>query len=504
MFKRFNASGIVRAVAVLTFAPLAAWGSAVSEENTRNGINYLAHGKAEAARQALELAVKADATDAQAVFYLGTAYNRLGRYSEARRALRFSADNGYVHPDADFEAGWAAMGTGDYAACLTLLQRFEHQTPGRAQTSEFLGRCSLESGATDDAARHLEEALRRDPALLPTVELYRARLALLRQDPDAARKSFTALASSQSEVGRALRQSAVLAAAIAPPPPAWAFGVTTTVGHNDNVIGLGNTTPLPTDISSKKANFFRMNAGLAYTHWTSQRTAFRAGYALLLDRYDGIGAANLDDHFLYGDWFHALTPKTDLSFRISHEYTYVGSNRLRNVTALRPAVSYRFTNHSQTEFAVSHALSSYHANVQQAFNRDGKSNTLSATHYFRLPDSRWRFALGGTYTANRTTGNDFSFDGHGLSASVRYDFPKKVMAVIGVAQNFQYYRNANSLTGSRFVRNDEQLVLSGQLSGPLTPSVNWYAQVQKLKNASNVSFYAFRQNVISIGIGANF
>jgi hypothetical protein len=356
----------------------------------------------------------------------------------------------------------------------------------------------------DEAATLLDEALRRDPALLPTVELYRARLALARQDPEAARKRIITVASSQSEVGRALRQSAILTAAVAPPPPAWRFGLTTTVGHNDNVIGLGNTTPLPTDISSKKAGFIRMNAGISYSHWVSQRTAFRAGYALLLDRYDGIGAANLDDHFLYGDWFHALTPETDLSFRLSHEYTYVGSSRLRNVTALRPAVNYRFTPNSQTEFAISHALSSYHANVQQAFNRDGKSNTFSATHFLRLPESRWSAAVGGSYTVNRTTGNDFSFDGHGISASVRYDFSGKTSAVIGVAQNFQNYKNNNSLNGSRFVRDDEQLVLSGQVTGPLTPALSWYVNAQKLKNASNVSFYAFRQNVISVGIGANF
>lgn len=451
-------------------------------------------------------AVKADPKDLHAVFLQGAALNRLGSYREAFLLFRSLEAQGVKHAEMDFEAGWALMGIGEARACINRLERFEKTAPGRGQTSEFLGRCYLQLREFDRAETLLKQATEREPKLKPSVNLSLARLEQARNRPDAARERLKDAAEANAPTGRALRNILGLPEPVFQPEQPLRLSAAFSIGHNDNVIGLGSTIPLPADITREGADFWRANFGASYTRALAAQTNATLGYALLVDRYHGLPAADVNDHFLYGDLFHVFRERIGASLRLSHQYTELGSSRFRDQTALRPALSYRFTENSVTEAAYSYSVADHHFATSPVFSRDGHAKELSATHQFRVPRSAWSGTVGAAHTRNRAEGGDFNFDSTGISSSVRYDFTPRVSGALGLSYARSDFRNPNSLAGSgfSFARKDEQTALSAQLAGRLTERLRWFVQAQHLRNDSNIAFFEFKQNTVSAGIAANF
>ena len=379
-------------------------------------------------------------------------------------------------------------------------------SPGRGQASEFLGRCYLALRQYDKAETMLKRALERDPRLAPTVNLSLAALEQARGKPEAARAHLESVASADAPTGRALRELAGPPEPVTQPDKPLRLSLSLSIGHNDNVIGLGNTIPLPTDISRKGASFTRLSGGASYSNQLDNATALTLGYALLLDRYEDLGSANLVDNYLYADLFRQATDRMGLSLRVSGQVTELAGRRFRDVVGVRPAVSYRFSNDAVTEFAYAYSDSIYKTPVAAAFSRDGDAHALSAVHSFRLRGTNWSGAVGATYGINRGEGSDFKSDSLGASATLRYTFPNRIVAALGLSVTRDDYRNPNSLAGAgfAFAREDRQNVVSGQFTGPLTDNLRWFVQAQKLRNRSNISFYDYKQNGVSAGIAADF
>ena len=491
---------------VLLCTTTAALASPESEALKQQGRQSLANAQFMEASERFAAAVKADARDTEAAFLLGVAANRAGQFSVSGPALRQAQSGGYRNPDLEFELGWAALGAGQARACIAHLERFEAEAPGRGQTSEFLGRCHLALKEYDRAEARFKQALERDARLAPTVNLSLASLAQARGKPDAARAHLESASSADAPTGRALRELAGPPDEAIQPDKPLRLSMSFAVGHNDNVIGLGNTIPLPTDISRKGADYARLALGGSYTRQLTARSSATAGYALLLDRYDGLSSSNLNDHYLYLDLFHQATERVGLSLRTSAEYTELGGSSFRDLWALRPAISYRFSANAVTELSYNYSDSDYKFPTAPVFNRDGTAHGLALMHSFRLSGTRWGGAVGLSYNRNNAQGSDFQFDSLGASAAVRYTFANRIVAAFSVSGTSDDYRNLNSLagTGFSFARADRQQVASVQFTGPLSDKLRWFVQAQALRNKSNIAFYEYKQNVATGGIAVDF
>jgi hypothetical protein len=398
------------------------------------------------------------------------------------------------------------MGMGQARTCVERLERYEAAVPGRGQASEFMGRCLLSLREYARAEAMFARALERDPRLAPTVNLSMAAVEQARGRRDAARTRMEALTDTDAPTGRALRDLAGPPDPPIQPDKPLRASLSFSAGHNSNVIALGNTIPLPTDITRKSADFTRWTGGATYTHQLDAATSATLGYALLTDRYDGLGSANLVDHFFYADIFRQTTERVGVSLRMAGELTDLAGTRFRNVVSFRPAVSYRFSGDSVTELAYGYANSEYRNTVPGVFDRNGDSQSLSLVHSFRLRGTNWSGAVGATYTENRTEGSDFDSHGIGASGTIRYTFDNRIVVALGAGFTRDDYRNPNSLAGGGFAyaRADKQQVVSLQATGPLAERLRWFVQGQSLRNSSNIVFYDYKQTVVSGGIAADF
>ncbi|MCC6209822.1 MAG: tetratricopeptide repeat protein [Burkholderiales bacterium] len=490
----------------LLCSTMAALASPESEALKREGLQSLAAGRFDAAMERFAAAARSDPADLQALYLQGVAANRLGQFSAAEPALRRAEAGGYRDPELDFELGWAALAGGRAQECLDRLERFEAAAPGRGQVSEFRGRCHLARRELDKAEALFRQALSRDPRLAPTVNLSLAALEQERGKPAAAQEHLEVAVSADAPTGRALRDLAGPPEPPEQPDKPLRLSASIAGGHNSNVIALGKTIPLPTDISNKSAYFARTAFGASYSRQMTQSTGVTAGYALLLDRYENLSSSNLNDHYLYADMFHQATERMALSMRANAEYTGLGGDRFRNLWGLRPALSYRFLRNSVTEFSYTYASSDYKVQTAPVYDRDGPARNLAAVHSFRLGGTDWSGAVGLSRNRNDTQGSDFQSHSWGASGTMRYTFANRVVLAFGASALRDNYDNPNSLAGSGFAyeRKDRQRTLSTQVSGPLAPSLRWFAQAQHLRNKSNIAFYEYDQTVFSAGLAADF
>ena len=468
------------------------------------GISAMERMDYRAALSKFSAAVKADFNDWEAVFFEGMAQNRLGNYDMALPTLQLAAKKGYTSPEMDFELGWAHMGLKSYMKARESFEKYEAASPGKGQTSEFIGRCQLALGRLEQAEASFNEALRRDPALKPTVELYLAGLEGRRKNKDAAEAHLREAMGTDSSVGRALRSEGlgVRRAETAPEKP-FSFSLSILAGYNDNVIALGNTTPLPSDISRKDDLFTRGNLNLGYGV-SGADSRVGAGYSLTADAYNGITTANTTDNYLFVDYQRLYNDNLSGAFRVSDEFTQVGGHNFRNQIGGRLALTRRVTQSSAAEAAYAHYESNYFAQTAvDSQNRGGGSDVVSLLYNFNM-DGKPQGSLGYAHTWNRAKGADFDFQEDSFPVRIGYSLPGGINGEISYAYTMDNYDNPNSLTVDKPARRDNVNSFSLLLSKSFEKQSNVFVQYQGIHAGSNIAFYSFDQNVWFAGVSAAY
>ncbi|MCF8149102.1 MAG: tetratricopeptide repeat protein, partial [Sulfuritalea sp.] len=454
-------------------------------------------------------ATLADPTDRDAAFLLGATFNRAGDFAGAYVRLKALEETSYRNREMDFELGWSLLGMGRAGACIPRLKRYEASVPDRAIVSELLGRCHLMLREYEKAEAKLREAVVRDPGSRTRVDFYLAQVQAGRGDRQAANATVDAIMRSDSDIGRALRDGqaglAALESLAQPAETGLRMAASAAIGYNDNVIGLGNTIPLPTDITRKGSMFFRGSFGASYDHQFDLGTRGSVGYGGLIDRYDEIKAANLEDHFFHADLAHRVHERVALSLRASLQVTYLSGNHFRDQPALRTAAAYRWNDSAVTELSYTFARPDYAVpGVAPQFERDGSVHALSVNHLIQSAGSPWLGSVGYTRSENRTQGADFHSSGDSISGALRYTFGKRTHLTLTAYLGHDRYANPNSLSGFAFARSDKPLAVSVQYTAPLSEKLRYFLQFQSSRSHSNIAFFDYRQQAVIAGIDVDF
>lgn len=184
-FKRFP---FLLATALILSLPCVVAASPESRQLIMQGAADLEAQNYAAALKKFAAAARSDPKDSEAVYFQGAALNRLGRPQEALQQLEQADKMGFRGVGLTFDTGWPLLRLGRWQDAISQLKYFEIVVPGRAKTSEFLGRAYLGLGDYDQAEAKLEEAMQRDPDVAPTALVYLAALEERRGNPQRARQ----------------------------------------------------------------------------------------------------------------------------------------------------------------------------------------------------------------------------------------------------------------------------------------------------------------------------
>lgn len=496
-------------VAILCLAASVAFASPESRQLVAQGVERLVKREFDAALKLFVDSAAADPADPLPVFFQGAALNRLGRPREALPLLLKADDNRSSHEDVDFEIGWAQLALGQYADAVARLEAYEKAFPGRAKTSEFLGRAYLGLGQFDKADIAFKLALFREPALLGTVGVFQAQLERARGNPAAADAALRNVLDNAPDnimrpTLRAFLETRLPEVTVETAPGKLAVSALISAGYSDNVLGLGNAIPLPQDITRKSAWFERLSANVVYRQaWTN--ATLIAGYGGLVDVYIGRGLsrANLFDNFFYLDYLRAFSERVSGSLRVSDEYTLLDGKAFRNQFGLRPAVVFRHGTAAMTELAAAFSRSDYRDGTIAVFNRDGHAVAATATEYFFV-NGELLGSVAWTHTRNSTDGSDFSFHGDLLTARATHKFNEALRGEIVVNAGRDRYDHVNSLSREASARRDRSTMLTLLVSQAVSKTVSVFIRYNGYRNRSNVPFYDFEQNVWNVGVSSGF
>ncbi len=488
----------------------AALASDKSGEEIAKGAAELKKSHYRKALQHFDDATQADPADADANFFQGVALNRLGKFAPAYALFELVRKKGLAHPDLDFEAGWSLTGMKLYKEAIVRLTAYEEAHPGRGQTMEFMGRCQLALGEEEKAEAAFREALRRNPKLEATVNLYLAALEKRRGNPQAAAGHLRSVIASDTPVARAFREEAETLRAGRPRPAEekpWRVDLSATGGYNDNVIALGNTIPLPPDISGKDSPFTRLTAEAAYDFRLSSKGVLTAGYAFLADIYPDLSAADTLDHTGYLNYRHAIDERWSAALLFSEEFTQVGGKDFRNQATVRPALSYRLGLNASVELSYARSEAEYLFPVTApVLDRDGHSDSAALLYRFNAQDLGLRGSVGYTHTSNAADGADFDFEADSASLRLAKTLPWDILAEAAYNYSDYRYNNPNSFAGAGFAfkRGDAAHGVSAGLSRPINKQSRLFLRYSRTRTDSNISVFDYEQNVWNGGVEVRF
>lgn len=508
---RLSRCRVVGALVILTMTLTTAAASPESTALLREGAAELAEHRPDAALVKFEAAVEADPSDAQAAFFVGVALNHLARFDEAAAHFVRADHLGIEHQDYHFHVGWALMHLRRYDAAIAALSAYERATPGRGQTSEFLGRCYLALDMLDLAEAHLNEAADRDENLRGTVELALAEVAARRGDSARSRTHMNNAATdaADSPVARALSTDLQLIAfdqlAEQYEQSPWHLSISAGVGWNDNVIGLPDAFILPADVTSRSSALGRFALDARYDLIRNSEHYLGVGYGFATDFHeDTAEAGDSITNTFYLDYARPLDANTTLAFLAVDTWDRVGGTDFRNQVALRPSIAHRFCEFFTAELAYTFTYNDYYFPAPRISDREGIGHTISLTAFAPIPDTSTTLKAGYAYNTYDADGANYDADAHTVFAGFRCTLPYDVEVDFTYTHVFFQTDNTQSFNGFTAVRDDNMDYYALRLSKKVRSNMTVYFTFDYADTESNITTFEYDQAVYGLGVVLEF
>ena len=491
-------------------AAIAACGTVgVEARQFQAGFDQMERGRYEAALARFE---RAEADDRpRALFLQGAALNRQGNFEAALQRLEAARAAGFDHLELDFEQGWTLLRLRRHREAIRYLEAYEAASPGRGQTSEFLGRAHLALGDHAKAREMLARAIERDPSLHPTAAVYLAMAEQAAGRPEAARRHWNAVLTDPVEFGPAAVMQEELDAAVRElalePPDArpWELTLSFSGGYNSNVIAWGDAVPPPADITNLGGGFFRSELVAAYDLWRGERDRLIAAYGFQADLYGGQHSdANLIYHVGRLTYSRRLTDELAGGLNVQNAFILLGGEAFRNVVTVEPSFTRRINRHLAATAAYRCDYADYFFDTLPVRNRDGTAHTLRGSLAFQIPPTDLRGRAGYFHTWHNTKGSDFDRNTNGLFLSLQHPLPWEISGHVEYTRLFADYRYPNSFTGLTAARRDRADLVSARLTRPLRERLDVFVRYDSTRNNSNIAIFGYTQHVVSAGLTYRF
>lgn len=411
-------------------------------------------------------------------YQLGLDYNRQAEGEKALYHLSRAKRLGFTGKNFYLERGIAKLYLLQVEEAIADFNTYNQHTPNQAKTYELLGRAYAILWDKEKARANFDQAKQL------ATEPFQSEIVRLDQNLQAA-NFLSVLSDNRSP---------------------WQFTAAVGGGYNSNVIAQGTNYPLPTDISRQSSPFANV---LLYGHYQlakSNKDELQIYYQLQSVFYSELSQLDDNNPMLGVLFTHHVNSDTTLKLSVNDNETWVDDNRYSSLFTITPAISYHLTKQNEVELIYAYINQNYFFPSVPIMNRNGFMQLFSFNDYLTLANAHAKLRFGYARSFANTHGADFSYQADTLYAGVEKILSPKLSFEALYLYNHYQYLHLNSLReeGRSKQRRDNTNNYSLQLIRKLTKTTSLYAHYQNYNDNSNLSFYRYKQYIVSMGLTANW
>lgn len=512
------------------------WAAEQAELGYAKGIVEYSKGNYLEALEHFRSAVDLAPDDAHARFYLGLTQVRLGEFGAAipqlEKALQLDPSLQHVH----YHLGLAYFQEQRYREALSELQRAAQFDPHNAAVQFYQGYTLYQLRRYREALAPFERTIALDPAQALSAQYYRG-LALFAMESDAqARVAFEAAqtADPTSTIGQNAARYLEALKARERDRRLWQVEGSASLQYDSNVI-LQGTLPATLAISRQADGATVFNA--AGRVFATRTSLWQAGaeYNFFQNLHFTLHDFDIRSH-TFGLFGRAKFDPVTLRLGVHYDMTALDNARFSDAYTLQPSATIQATPELFTRISVQYRSEHYFNDPPPppdptvppadpaVRGRDGWNVRTGFDQFWLFNKQRSYARLSYHYDTQRNEGSDWDYNGH----EVRLGVQTPLWAGITLDASSSYYRfnyrNVNSFSCcydargglgildldpvspslDTQVRTDNRytggIALSRDLGSYLTLSAGYVYT----RNQSNIAFFDYRRNLVTLAVSGRF
>jgi len=460
--------------------------------------------------------------DPNARFYLGLTQNRLGEFGSAitqlEKTLQLDPSLRYTH----YHLGIAYFQEQRFSEALPQFQRAAEFDPQNAAVQFYQGYTLYQMKQYRDALPPFERSIQMDAALVQSAQYYRG-VSLFTLENDAqARVAFEAVRAvdATSTIGQNAERYLEALKARERERRWWQVQGGVSFQYDDNVISEPNTI----SISRQSDGSMVFDIGAKVFPVRQALWDVGAGYDFFQSVHFSLHDFDIRSHAF--SLFGRLKVEP-VTFRLSTSYalTALDNARFSETLTLQPSATIKQSETFLGLVALQYRPENFSNDVPAGQlaavrGRDGWNVRVGYDQFWLFNNKRSYARLGYHYDTQRSDGSDWDYNGHEVSLGVQTPLGAGLtLDVNGTYYRFDY-QNINSfsccyqpdtrglgdldLANDTQKRTDNRFTAGVALSRDFGPYVTLSAGYVHTSNQSNIPFFDYRRNLVTLAVSGRY
>ncbi len=504
-------------VSVLGGVPPAAWSADRIELEYAKGVLAYGDGNYMEALSHLRRAADLAPQHPEARFYLGLTFFRLGEFQYAVDALewvlRLDPSTRHVH----HHLGAAYLQLRRYDEALAQFQLAEEHQAANSDTQFYLGYTYYQLKQYRKAPLYFQRALELEPSLAGTAEYYRGLAFYATERDRLARASFERAVHTDPAAPLAGQAQRYLKAIERRKHQPRLFRLRGNIGleYDDNVVLEPNDDVL--EFGEKRDGRMVFSLGAKLMPVRQRDWQLGATYDLFQSVHFNLGDFNVQSHTL-GVFTRHPFGRFTLRGEVNYNVTLLDLDYLSDGFTLQPSLVVRQTDTLFAEILTSLTVTRYDDNIAESEDpdvrgRDGYLVRVGLRQTLQFNQKKSSVNLGYQYEGSRNDGTDWEYDSHNLTLGLYTPLWRAIALYLDGAYHYRDYLHVNSydqdilgvLTAAdQRERRDDRFVGSVALVRGIGSSLTLSLSYVYTRNRSNLDFFDYRRNVISMQLTGRY
>ena len=427
--------------------------------------------------------------------------------------LRLDASKRYVH----HHLGAIYLQLQRYEDALTQFQLAEQYDAANGETQFYLGYTYYQLQQYQNALPHLQLALELDASLTQSAQYYRGLAFYAANRNEQAREAFQLAAHTNPATPFADHAQRYLEAIKHHRREQRLFHVQGRIGfeYDDNVVLEPNDDVLEFGDQSDGRTVFTLAAQFLPMRTPTWRLG--ATYDLFQSVHFELHDFDVQSHTA-GLFTHFNVDRLSFRAETHVNLTLLDFDHFSNSITLQPSLMWRQTDAGFAIASVSYTRTDYRESLAESEDpevrdRDGSLVRAGMRQFVLLNHKKSSLELSYHYETSRNDGTDWEYDSHNVGLGLQTPLWWKITLSLDGAYHRRDYLHVNSFDADALgvlsaddqrKREDDRLIAAAALSRPIGSYLKLSLSYAHTRNRSNIDFFDYRRNVVSVQLRGRY